>query len=223
MCCPVPGTPTNTRFWTRFWTPRGEATKCSCSAHGRLMVGAWSAHGRRRGADGLIWLRLLGVACRRWAVSLLALAIRGARWCRRPLGRPKSGTSASPARACGWFCLPVGNPCKTSRIRCAERWAVVLSVLLLLWLARVLRGPCFFSRWFSGLLARALATKRFYLRCFVAFAFPGWLAGCSFWAAVSAASGARARPHVSLLVWALARAQKAGIPGIIWGLGGQHA
>ena len=27
---------------------------------------------------------------------------------------------------------------------CAERWAVVLSVLLLLWLARVLRAPCLF-------------------------------------------------------------------------------
>ena len=58
--------------------------------------------------------------------------------------------------------------------------------------------PLLFSRWFSGLLARARgratpATKRCYLQCFVAFAFPGWLAGCSFWAAVSAASGARAR------------------------------
>ena len=53
-----------------------------------------------------------------------------------------------------------------------------------------------FSRWFSGLLARARATpatKRCYLRCFVAFAFPGWLAGCSFWAALSGVSGARAR------------------------------
>ena len=83
-----------------------------------------------------------------------------------------------------------------------------------------------FSRWFSGLLARARATpatKRRFLRCFVALAFPGWLEGCSFWAALSAASGARARPHVSLLGWGPAGAQKAGIPGIIWGWGGQHA
>ena len=35
---------------------------------------------------------------------------------------------------------------------CAERWAVVLSVLLLLWLARVLRGPCLFP---VGFRARA--------------------------------------------------------------------
>ena len=60
----------------------------------------------------------------------------------------------------------------------AERWAVVLSVLLLLWLACVLRATP--------------ATKRRYLQCFVAFAFPGWLVGCSFWAACSEASGARA-------------------------------
>ena len=67
--------------------------------------------------------------------------------------------------------------------------------------------------------------KRCYLRRFVAFAFPGWFAGCSFWAAVSGASGARARvrPHVSLLGWGPAGAQKGGIPGIIWGWGGQHA
>ena len=40
----------------------------------------------------------------------------------------------------------------TAQNCCAERWAVVLSVL---WLARVLRGPCFFLCSFSGLLARA--------------------------------------------------------------------
>ena len=74
----------------------------------------------------------------------------------------------------------------------------------------------FFPLFFGG--ARATPpTKRCNLRCFVAFAFPGWLAGCSFWAALSGASGARARPHVSLLGWGPAGAQKAGIPGIIWG------
>ena len=51
-----------------------------------------------------------GVACRHQAISLLASAIGAAPWCRRPspLGRdalPKSGTSASPARACGFACL----------------------------------------------------------------------------------------------------------------------
>ena len=54
----------------------------------------------------------------------------------------------------------------------------------------------FFALVFGPFGARARATpatKRCYLRCFVAFAFPGWLAGYSFWAAVSAASGARAR------------------------------
>ena len=112
----------------------------------------------------------------------------------------------------------------TAKNCCAERWAAVLPFLLLLWLARVLRCPCFFPLVFgpSGARARATpATKRCYLRCFVAFAFPGWLAGCSFWAAVSGASGARARTHVSLLGWGPAGAQKAGIPGIIWGWGGQ--
>ena len=67
------------------------------------------------------------------------------------------------------------------------------------------------------------ATKRCYLRCFVAFAFPGWLAGCSFWAAVSGTSGARARDPMSAQPsrlgpgWGPAGAQKAGIPGIIRG------
>ena len=45
----------------------------------------------------------------------------------------------------------------------------------------------------------------------------------AFLAALSGASGARARPHVSLLGWGPAGAQKAGIPGIIGGWGGQHA
>ena len=40
--------------------------------------------------------------------------------------------------------LALQNAVNTVKNCCAERWAVVLSVLLLLWLARVLRGPCFF-------------------------------------------------------------------------------
>ena len=42
------------------------------------------------------------------------------------------------------------KPVNTAKNCCAERWAVVLSVLLLLWLARVLRGHLLFSRWLSG-------------------------------------------------------------------------
>ena len=53
------------------------------------------------------------------------------------------------------------------------------------------------------------ATKRCYLQCFVAWAFPGWLAGCSFWAAVSGGLWrARARPHVSLLGWGVGNMHK---------------
>ena len=97
------------------------------------------------------------------------------------------------------------NAVNTANNCCAERWAVVLSVLLLLWLARVLRGPCFFRVGFRVARARATpATKLYYLQCFVAFAFSGWLAGCSFWAAVSAASGALARDPMSAF-WAAAR------------------
>ena len=104
---------------------------------------------------------------------------------------------AKRCRAC-WV-LALQNAVNTVKNCCAGRWAVVLSVLLLLWLANALRGPCF-SRWFSGLVARARAaptTKRCYLRCFVLFAVAGWLAGCSFWAAVSGASGTRARDPMS--------------------------
>ena len=41
--------------------------------------------------------------------------------------------------------LTLQNAVNTVKNCCAERWAVVLSVLLLLWLARALRCPCFFS------------------------------------------------------------------------------
>ena len=65
---------------------------------------------------------------------------------------------AKRCRACRrCWALALQNAVNTVKNCCAERWAVVLSVLLLLWLARVLRGPCFFSRWFPGLLARARA------------------------------------------------------------------
>ena len=100
------------------------------------------------------------------------------------------------------WALALQNAVNTVKNCCAERWAAVLSVLLLLWLARALRGPCLFPvgfRAFWRTRARATpATKRCYLRCFVAFALPGWLAGCSFWAGLSGAFGACARPHVSL-------------------------
>ena len=86
-----------------------------------------------------------------------------------------------------------------------------------------------FSRWFLSLLARARPRpqpQNAAIYIVLLHLFPGWLAGCSFWAAVSGASGARARararPHVSLLGWGPAGAQ-AGIRGIIWGWGGQHA
>ena len=111
-----------------------------------------------------------------------------------------------PCRLC--WALALQNAVNTVKNCCAERFVVVLSVLLLLWLARVLRIPCFFPvgfRAFWRVRARATpATKRIYLRCFVAFAFPGWLAGCSFWAAFSGASGARARDPMSAF-WVGAR------------------
>ena len=84
------------------------------------------------------------------------------------------------------------NPVKSC---CAERWAVVLSVLLLLWLACVLRGPCFFCvgfRAFWRARARDLRAVLF---------------GLLF---LRPLARARARPHVSYLVWVPARAQKAG-------------
>ena len=51
---------------------------------------------------------------------------------------------AKRCRACRrcWV-LVLQNAANTVENCCAEQWAAVLSVLLLLWLARVLRGPCF--------------------------------------------------------------------------------
>ena len=82
-----------------------------------------------------------------------------------------------------------------------------------------------FSRWFSGLLARArpqpqnAAIYGVLLYCVSRLACGLLFLGCSFWGLWRA----RARPHVSLLGWGPAGAQKASIPGIIWGWGGQHA
>ena len=52
---------------------------------------------------------------------------------------------AKRCRACRrcWVLAPQ-NAVNTAKNCCAERWAVVLSVLLLLGLARALRCPCFF-------------------------------------------------------------------------------
>ena len=53
--------------------------------------------------------------------------------------------SAKRCRACRRCrVLPLQNAVNTVKNCCAERWAVVLSVLLLLRLARALRSPCFF-------------------------------------------------------------------------------
>ena len=74
--------------------------------------------------------------------------------------------------------------------------AVVLSVLLLLRLARVLRGPCFFLLVFgpSGARARDPSHKTLLFTVFCCICVSGWLAGCSFSAALSGAPGARATP-----------------------------
>ena len=61
---------------------------------------------------------------------------------------------AKRCRACRrcWV-LALRNAVNTVKNCCAERWAVVLSVLLRL--ARVLRGPCFFALVFGPFGARA--------------------------------------------------------------------
>ena len=92
------------------------------------------------------------------------------------------------------------GPRSSKRCKYRQKTAVLSGELLFCpfcfcsgWLA-CCAALAFFALVFGPFGARATqATKRCYLQCFVAFAFPGWLAGCSFWAAVSAASGARAR------------------------------
>ena len=113
--------------------------------------------------------------------------------------------------------LALQNAVNTVKNRCAERWAVVLSVLLLLWLARVLRDPCFFRVGFRAFWrARARPQPQHA-------AIYGVLLHLRFRAGLRAVLFGLlfllplARPHVSLLGWVPARAQKAGIPGIIWG------
>ena len=121
--------------------------------------------------------------------------------------------------------------CKYRENCCAERWAVVLSVLLLLWLARVLRGPCFFRVGFRAfwqelfnfqLQKLAQSKMHFSLQkaknkksgtnCQLNFqndanclherlqkarARPQVFCCCSFWAAVSGASGVCVRDPMS--------------------------
>ena len=53
------------------------------------------------------------------------------------------------------------------------------------------------------------------------FTFPGWLPGCSFWAARSGASGARARPRVNLLGLGRLRPRKLASPASS-GVGSAH-
>ena len=86
----------------------------------------------------------------------------------------------------------------------------------------------FCSRWFSGLPSRALDPSHktllftvFCYMCVSGLACGLLFLGCFFW--VLWRARACARPHVSLLGWGPAGAQKAGIPCIIWGWGGQHA
>ena len=78
------------------------------------------------------------------------------------------------------------------------------SVLWLVAGSRAARSLLFFRVGFRAFWrARPPATKRCYLRCFVAFAFPAWLAGCFFWAAFFWSS-ARARDPMSAF-WVGAR------------------
>ena len=97
---------------------------------------------------------------------------------------------AKRCRACRrCWALALQNAVNTVKNCCAERFVRFAVAVAGSRAARSL----LFSRWFLGLLARARATpatKRCYLRCFVAFVIPGWLAGCSFWPAFSASSGA---------------------------------
>ena len=116
----------------------------------------------------------------------------------------KASQPVNPAKHCflegkrykqGSWMPAILGPCSTKRRKYRQKllcWALGCCSVRF---AFVVAGSCaarslLFSRWFSGLLARARAcatraTKRCYLRCFVAFAFAGWLAGCSFWAAHS--------------------------------------
>ena len=170
--------------------------------------------------------------------NLLASFSNGAApLCRRPSSLcrdalPKSGTSASPARACGFACLwetlaymqglgrvadiirvlgwawvmlqrglsciietsfqnasqPMkhcfleGTEVNTIKNCDAERWAVVRSVFLLLWVARALRGPCFFpvgfwAFWRACARAPSHKTMLFAVFCCVRVSF---FLGCSF-------------------------------------------
>ena len=126
---------------------------------------------------------------------------------------------ALPACRRCWV-LALQNAVNTAQNCCAERWAVVLSVLLLLWLARVLRGPCFFPvgfRAFWRARARPRPQNAAIYGVLLHLRFGAGLRAVLFGLLfLGSLARARARPHVSLLGWGPAGAQKAGIPGIIW-------
>ena len=124
---------------------------------------------------------------------------------------------AKRCRACRrCWALALQNAVNTVKKLLSERWAVVLSVLFLLWLARVLRGPCFFPVGFRAFWrARARAQpEKLLFTVFCCVCVSGLACGLLFLRPLT-----RARPHVSLLGWGPAAAQKAGIPGINLGLG----
>ena len=105
------------------------------------------------------------------------------------------------SRRCG--ALALQNAANTAN--CAERWC---SVRFAFARARDPSHKTLLFTVFCCICVSGLACELFFLRCCF----------CGLWRA-----RARARPHVGLLGWGPARAQKAGMPGIIWGWGGQHA
>ena len=103
---------------------------------------------------------------------------------------------AKRCRACFRYrALALQNAVNTAKNCCAEPWAVVLSVFALAVAGSRAARSLFFPLVFGPSGARARPQpQNAAIYGFVAFAFPGWLAGCSFWAAVSGAPGARATP-----------------------------
>ena len=98
--------------------------------------------------------------------------------------RCRRGISEAHFRAFWRQALPGIMPAvNTVKNCCAERWAVVLSVLLLLWLARVLRGPCFFRvdfRAFWRARARDPSHKTLLFTVFCCFCVSGLACGLFF-------------------------------------------
>ena len=126
---------------------------------------------------------------------------------------------AKRCRACRrcWV-LALRNAVNTAKNCCAERWAGFAFAVAGSRAARSL----LFSRLFSGLLARARARPQPHNTAIYGVLLhsrfrPGLRAalfGLLFWGPLARA---HTRPHVSLLGWGPDGAQKAGIPGIIWG------